>query len=129
MKILWLLVFVFGATASFAQKADPEKGDIIVIKSGDASKYLGKTVSICDMIVSGADLNLKAKSDPTQLYVGGDVDKDYFLVVIRDNDRSAFSYDPKERLINKKYCITGKMLRYKGKPAIFVTSEKQITAQ
>lgn len=101
----------------------------IVIKSADAANYIGKTVSICDVVSTGKNLSLKSKSDPTELYIGGAYPDSYFIIVIRENVRKSFSYDPEEKLVNKRFCITGKMLRYKGKPAIFVSNENQINEE
>jgi len=46
--------------------------------------------------------------------------------MIKDEDRSKFSYTQEEFLKDKKILINGKIIGYKEKPEIIVTEQMQI---
>ncbi|WP_157687370.1 hypothetical protein [Pedobacter psychrophilus] len=46
--------------------------------------------------------------------------------MIKDEDRSKFSYAPEEFLKGKKIVVSGKVIAFKDKPEIIVTEPAQI---
>jgi len=93
------------------------------IEAKDASKHINETVTVCDKIYSGKYFS---NSNLTLLDVGGFHPNEYLTVVIKGDDNKKFKGHPDELFKNKKVCITGKIIDYKGKPEIEVTDPGQI---
>lgn len=100
----------------------------VTININDATAYRGKVVKICDR-VSEVKLPDIAKNRASELYVGGHFPDQKFTIVIPRAVRERFSYNPEEKMVNKRFCIVGKITRHKGKPAIVVRNENQINEE
>jgi endonuclease G, mitochondrial len=102
-------------------KADMPEGAFNTI---NARAFMGsnKKVTVCGTVVSthksgkgNTFLNLD-KSFPDQI----------FTVTIWDRYQHNFPYEPHVVLMNKKVCVTGKVLESGGKPAISVENENNL---
>lgn len=94
------------------------------IEAKDAAKHLNETVTICDKIADGKYFG---NSQTTLLNVGGVHPNELLTLVIKGDDRKKFSDDPEKLFTNKKVCITGKVIDFKGRPEIVITEASQIT--
>lgn len=90
--------------------------------------YRGKTVKICDRVTEVKLPNI-SKDRGSELYVGGHFPDQKFTIFIPKSVREKFSYNPEEKMVNKRFCIVGKLTRHKGKPAIVVKNENQINEE
>jgi hypothetical protein len=98
------------------------------ITSVDAAKYIGKKVLLCDRVNYGRYVRVE-KDQPKILYVGPDYPKHNLVLVFTQQNLRYFSFDPERKMINKRFCIRGTITKYKGKPAIFVTTEDQLNEE
>jgi hypothetical protein len=86
----------------------------------DVSKHIGETVTICDPVYTTSALpNL------TLINLGAEFPKQLLTVVIYKADLAKFK-EPEKTYLNKKVCITGKLVLYNDKPQIVVSEVKQI---
>jgi len=94
------------------------------INSVQAWQYnnTGKKVTVCGTVVSthvskkkNVFINLD-KAYPNQV----------FTIAIWSSNLINFSYAPQKYLENKKICVTGKVVDYKGVSSMYVNNEKQI---
>jgi hypothetical protein len=113
LAILCLLV-VAGTIKGFGQTK---------IEAKDAAKHLNETVLICDKVVDGKYFD---NSKTTLLNVGAPHPNELLTLVIKGDDRKKFTGDPETIFLNKKVCITGKIIDYKGKPEIVITEANQL---
>jgi hypothetical protein len=97
----------------------------ITVAATEAKNHIGQIVSICDRIVDGRFLET-TPTKPTLLNVGGVYPDNIFTVVINFESRANFSFKPEEFYLNKKVCVTGKVVDFKGKPQIVVLSPGEI---
>lgn len=93
------------------------------IEAKDAAKHLNETVMVCDKIAGGKYFD---NSQTTLLDVGAPHPNETLTVVIKGDDRKKFEAAPDTYFLNKKVCITGKVIDYKGKPEIVVTEAAQL---
>ncbi|WCT10149.1 hypothetical protein [Mucilaginibacter jinjuensis] len=89
--------------------------DLPIIPAEVVSKHMGETVKVVDKVYSS---NTDTKD--IVLKVGGASDHQYLTVIIK--------LDGQEKAIYTGYNIyvTGKLVKYKGAPAIIVNNSKQI---
>ncbi|WDF56747.1 hypothetical protein [Mucilaginibacter sp. KACC 22063] len=113
-----LFIFLFAATANFKGFAQTK------IEAKDAAKHLNGNVTICDKIADGKYFS---NSQTTLLNVGAPHPNELLTLVIKGDDRKKFSEDPEKLFKNKKVCITGKVIDFKGRPEIVITEASQIT--
>jgi hypothetical protein len=92
----------------------------------DAAKHLNEKVTVCDTVYGGKYLS---GADITLIDIGGSHPNELLTVVIKGDDRKKFKTPPEEAFKNKKVCITGQVVDYKGKPEMIVTEPDQITAK
>lgn len=109
ITLLALLLFI-GITAKSQTKID--------IK--DISKHIGDTVTICDSVYTTRALN-----GLTVLNLGATFPKQLLTIVIYKADLAKFT-EPEKTYLNKKVCVTGKLVLYNDKPQIVVNDVKQI---
>jgi micrococcal nuclease len=93
------------------------------IAAKDALKHLNETVQISDKVYS---TKLIGGSDMVLLDVGGAHPNQYLTVVIRGEDRAKFNAKPEEYYKGRDVIVTGKLIDYKGKPEIIVSSSDQL---
>ena len=89
-----------------------------------ASYYEGKTVTICSK-VQGV-FNTKGEKKTTFISFGNPYPNATFTAIIFDGDLKNFMYNPSEYLKDKNVCLTSKIIIYKGKPEMILTSEEQV---
>jgi DNA/RNA endonuclease YhcR with UshA esterase domain len=117
MKIIKLIICLFISffyLKSFGQTT---------ITAKDAAKHLNENVIVCDEIYGGKYLS---GADITLLDVGGSHPNELLTLVIKGDDRKKFKAPPEEAFKEKKVCITGQVVDYKGKPEIIITDPEQI---
>jgi hypothetical protein len=116
MKKFILLAAILGMTSlkMFGQN----------IASEDASKNIGKTVTVCGKIFGGRFFE---KNEKTLLNMGGAFPNHMITIVVDGAARKKFGFKPEEFYLNKDICVKGEVKDYKGKPELVVTEIKQIT--
>lgn len=87
----------------------------------DISKHIGDTVTICDSVYTTRALN-----GLTLINMGAAFPKQLLTVVIYKADLAKFT-EPEKTYLNKKVCVTGKLVLYNDKPQIVVNEAKKIT--
>ena len=93
------------------------------IEAKEAAKHMNETVMVFDKIAGGKYFE---NSQTTLLDVGAAHPNELFTIVIKGDDRKKFAAAPETDLLNKRVCITGKIIEYKGKPEIIVTEAAQL---
>jgi DNA/RNA endonuclease YhcR with UshA esterase domain len=94
------------------------------ITAEEASKNIGKAVTICGKIFGGRYFE---SSDKTLLNMGGAFPNHLITLVISGDSRKKFSFKPEEFFTNKQVCVKGEIKEYKGKPELHITDVEQIT--
>ena len=116
-KVLSTFLFVaLGLYASAQQQ----------IKIEDAAQHEGDSVTICSKVYGGRYMS-KSASAITLLNFGGLYPNALLTILIKPNNRAAFTNKPEEFYVGKDVCITGKIIMFKGKPEIELFSEKGIS--
>jgi DNA/RNA endonuclease YhcR with UshA esterase domain len=92
------------------------------IAARNAVNHSGETVMICDKVYSAEAV--KGEST-TLLYLGSETGE-YLTVLIKVPGNSKFKWHPETDFKGRAVCITGKVVDYKGKPAIYVTDASQV---
>jgi hypothetical protein len=116
MKTL-LALTVFAAFFAYKTSAQTT----IAVKN--AAKHIGKTVTICDKVFSGAMIK---PSNITQLDIGGYNPNQALTIMIPAADRAKFKGKPEFDYRGKDVIVTGKLISYNGKPGMIITSPKQL---
>ncbi len=111
-RFLSLLVFLLVANLAKSQTT-------ISIK--DVAKHIGEEVTICDSVYTTRALN-----NLTLLNLGAEFPKQLLTLVIYKADLSKFK-EPEKTYLQKKVCITGKLVLFNEKPQIVVTEPKQLS--
>ena len=96
-----------------------------VISVAKAKKNIGKYRTVVGR-VSGTKYANRSNGKPTFLNIGGKYPKQKMTVVIWGDDLWRFSFKPHKRYRQKKIAVSGKIVKYGGKPQIKVTSPSQI---
>ncbi len=86
-----------------------------IIPAEGISKHMGETVKVVDKVYSS---NTDTKN--MLLNVGGSSDHQYLTVIIKLNGQDKTKYT------GYNIYVTGKLVKYKGVPAIIVENAKQI---
>ena len=120
MKKLFSLMICL--TAGFFAMAQQE------IKIEDAAKHEGDSVKLCTKIFGSKYFENSSRS-PTLLNAGAKYPDAPLTIVIFGESRPAFKNKPEEFYTDKQVCVTGKVVIYKGKPEIIITTEAQIVVQ
>jgi DNA/RNA endonuclease YhcR with UshA esterase domain len=117
MKHLFILLIAMAGLKASAQTK---------IAAKEAAKHLNENVSICDKIYS---TKLIENTGMVLLDMGDAHPDQYLTVVIKGEDKSKFNAKPEEYYKGKDVCVTGKLIDYKGKPEIIVTSPDDLKLQ
>lgn len=112
MKIAFLVLFL--SVFSFGQKQ---------ITVEEIPHNIDKKVTICDKIYGSYVVE---SNGMTLLNVGKPYPDNLLTLAIFEKDLKNFSYAPSEFLLEKSFCVTGKLILYKDKPEIVLKSEKDI---
>jgi DNA/RNA endonuclease YhcR with UshA esterase domain len=89
------------------------------IAAKDAAKHLKETVTIADKVYS---TKLIGNTNMVLLDLGGEHPNQFLTVVIKGEDRARFNGKPEEYYKGRDVTVTGKLIDYKGKPEIVVSS-------
>lgn len=87
-------------------------------------EFMEKKVKICDKIY-GSYIT-KGDKPLTFLNVGKPYPDNLLTLVVFSKDLKNFSYVPSDYLVDKPFCVTGKLILYKDRPEIILNSEKDI---
>jgi hypothetical protein len=93
------------------------------ITAADAAKHLNEKVMVCDKVFGGKFLS---DANITLIDVGGSHPNQLLTLIIKGDDRKKFTTPPEEAFKDKKVCITGQIVDFKGKPEIIITEPGQI---
>jgi micrococcal nuclease len=94
-----------------------------IIAPKNAAKHIGETVTMSDKVFSG---KLIKSSNTTLLYLGGYAPNQELTVMIPGAYRAKFKGKPEIDYRGKYVIVTGKLIPYKSKPEIVITSPKQL---
>ncbi|WP_298392238.1 hypothetical protein [Flavobacterium sp.] len=113
MKHLTLLLFLLITPLVKAQD----------VTLDNIATFEDKTVTLCETVTG----TYQTKSENKVLYLnfGAAFPNNAFTVVVFQKDFKNFSYDLLT-LKNKKICVTGKVVIYKGKPQIIISKEADV---
>ena len=92
------------------------------IAAKDAAKYTGQSITICDKVYNAEAVS---GSNNTLLYLGSQ-NGEYLTVVVKGAENSKFKWHPETDFKGRNVCITGKVVDYNGKTAIYVNNASQI---
>jgi hypothetical protein len=116
-----LAVAIWLATLAAASAGLPR------LLSYQAKNHLGENATVCGLVVSTNYLESKRRS-PTLL----DLDHPYphqpFTIVIWGADRAKFG-KPEESYANKRVCVAGTIIEFRGTPEIVAKDPAQITTE
>ena len=84
-----------------------------------AAKHLNETVTIADKVYS---TKLIENTNMVLLDLGGEHPNQLLTVVIKGRDRAKFNGKPEEYYKGRDVTVTGKLIDYRGKPEIVVSS-------
>ena len=115
-KLILALSLILIRAITFAQQE---------IKIEDAAKHEGDSVKICTRIFGGRYFESSNRA-PTLLNAGAKYPDAPLTIVIFGESRAAFKNKPEEFYPDKNICVSGRIVIYKGKPEIIITSEEQI---
>lgn len=115
-KLICTLIFGFIVFMSDAQTE---------IKIEDAAKHEGDSVTICTKVFGGRYFENSNRA-PTLLNAGAKYPDAPLTIVIFGENRINFKNKPEEFYTDKNICVTGRIVIYKGKPEIIITTEEQI---
>ena len=115
MKII-PIILCFLSVSSFAQTE---------IKIDDVKNHVDDSVKVCTKIFGGKFLE---SNSLTLLNAGASYPNSPLTIVIRGDARKEFN-NPEEYYKGTDVCITGKIVLYKDKPQIEITSKSQIVEQ
>ena len=93
------------------------------VPAGKAVRHLGETVTVCAKVFGG---KLIAASNAILLDVGGDHPNPELVVMIPGPDKSKFRGRPEVDYDGKDITVTGKVVLYKGRPAIVVQNPSHL---
>jgi len=118
-KIIMLTAFIMAvfSAKSFSQTT---------ITAKEAAKHLNEKVTVCDTVYGGKFLS---NAGITLIDMGGSHPNELLTLLIKGDDRKKFKAAPEDSLKNKKVCVTGQLIDYKGKPEIIITDPEQIKLQ
>jgi len=95
------------------------------VSTSQAKYFYGEEATICGKVVA-TKFNQNGKTDPTYINLDKKFPEQIFTLVIFGKDRVNFGYAPEKYLYDKRICVTGKVLEYKGIAEIIANNEKQI---
>jgi hypothetical protein len=114
MKSLALVpAFILLAFSCSAQKK---------IAAKDASKHSGETLMICDKVYA---TEVVKGENVTLLYLGSETGQ-YLTALVKGPANPKFNWHPERDFKGRSVCLSGKIVDYKGKPAIYVTDASQL---
>jgi DNA/RNA endonuclease YhcR with UshA esterase domain len=114
MKLLILVpAFIMLAFSCQAQKR---------IAAKDAANHSGETLMICDKVYA---TEVVEGQNMTLLYLGSETGQ-YLTALVKGPENARFKWHPERDFKGREICLTGKIVNYKGKPAIYVDNASQL---
>ena len=98
------------------------------INASQAKDFMGKDVLLCDRVNYGRYLEV-SKKRPVTLFVGPDYPDHYLTLVFTKQALRLFSFDPEKKMVNKRFCVKGKIEKWRGKPAIYIKRESDLNEE
>jgi DNA/RNA endonuclease YhcR with UshA esterase domain len=92
------------------------------IAAKDAAKHAGETITICDKVYN---TEVVSGSNTTLLYLGSETGQ-YLTVLVKGPENPKFKWHPETDFKGRNVCVTGKIVDYNGKSAIYVTQPSQL---
>ena len=130
MGLLYLYLGLILVSGGLSQEEKDTKEDVKTIPWEDATKHVGKEVTI-----EGRVLKVERKPGGVFLYFDPKL-AERFQVVIPEKAIASFKFDPVARFNNRRVRVSGKVedvwtnaagVAYRGSPFIQVTDPKKIT--
>jgi DNA/RNA endonuclease YhcR with UshA esterase domain len=95
----------------------------IVIPGKDADKHIGETVVLTDMVFGSEQIK---SSNKVLLYLGDNYPNQTLTAVINATDENKFKEQAENYYKGRNFKVTGKLVQYKGKPAIVISNPDQL---
>jgi hypothetical protein len=111
-----------GAASAGGPASTPSGGHA----ANDAGAAAAQNTTYCD-VVSGS--KVFESSGMILLNLGGEYPNQKMTIMIKGKDRDKFPVSPEIAFKDKKICVKGTAIDYKGKPEIIVTDPSQITVE
>ncbi|MGN6395941.1 MAG: hypothetical protein ACTHMI_10275 [Mucilaginibacter sp.] len=92
------------------------------INAKDAANHKGETLMVCDKVFN---TEVARTGNTTLLYVGSE-DGRYLTVLVKGPDHPKFNWHPERDFKGRTICVSGKIVDYNGRPAIYVTDPSQL---
>jgi uncharacterized protein (DUF983 family) len=94
-----------------------------------AKNFIGESKTVCGPVVSTKYAS-SIQGEPTYLDLGTkNPDPARLTVIIWGDQRTSFSFKPEEYFVQKKICVSGLIVDYKGTAEIEIKTPTQITIQ
>src|ERR1700688_3899521 len=87
----------------------------IAIPEKDAGKHIGETVVLTDIVFGSEQIK---SSNKVLLYFGDNYPNQTLTAVIKATNGNKFKEQTENHYKGRNFKITGKLVKYKGKPAI-----------
>jgi len=97
------------------------------IELDEVSNHIGDSVTVCGLVASMRFFE-NSNRKPTFLNIGDKYPNQKITLVIWDDVRKNFKEAP-ETFLNKKICITGRIILYKEKPEIVIERPEQVSVE
>jgi hypothetical protein len=95
----------------------------IAIPGKDADKHIGETVVLTDLVFGSERIK---SSNKVLLYFGGNYPNQTLTAVINSTDENKFKEQPENYYKGRNFKVTGKLVKYGGKPAIVISNPDQL---
>ncbi len=94
------------------------------ISIDSVAQHLGDSVTVCAKVYG-----VKTTSSITFINMGATYPHSPLTVVIFTKDIANFKIAPYDLYNDKKICVTGKLIDYKGKPEIVISGPEQVVVE
>lgn len=98
------------------------------ITPAEASKYVGKTVTVCGKVCSATNAT-RSKGRPTFLNLDRAYPNQIFTALIWGENRGKFSTPPERAYNGERICVTGTVSSYRSQAQIVVKNPSQIRSR
>lgn len=95
------------------------------IPAAEAARHAGERGTVCGEVAS-TRYAPSANGEPTFLNLGRAYPNQLFTALVWGEDRPKFDEPPEERFRDRRICVTGKIMEYRGTPQIVVRRPDQI---
>ncbi len=91
----------------------------------NAQRKMAGNITVCNIVQQG-DAGNVSKDAPLVLYIQDSATNEKLNIVFKQSVIKKMSFDPRQKLVNQRACISGVVKTFNQQPAIFIYSEKQI---